>query len=94
MTTSDEAFVRAQLRQKQTFGGAEWGQAASQLEALDRIAQTGWLFLVKVDGLRPESRFTVMLRRFDDADWYRKDGPSLLPMLTEAIDFFINAPPP
>jgi len=61
-----------------------------QLGVLDEIARTGWIFLLKSDGLRnDEDRFTVMLRRgTDQATDFRRDGSKLSAMLTEAIDFF------
>jgi len=88
-----EDEVRTILSQGPYAGDGQWARASSQLEALDLIAQCGWLFLVKVDGVRPDTRFTVMLRRPDvESIGYRSDGPALEPLLGAAIAFFLEDP--
>ncbi|MFT3706501.1 MAG: hypothetical protein QM817_02425 [Archangium sp.] len=69
-----------------------WLAVARDLATLEAIGRTGWIFLLKVDGLRTSHHYTVVLNRATPgSDTHRCDGNELGPILRGAIQFFIDA---
>lgn len=68
-----------------------WQRSAELLAALDAIGRTGTVVLVKVDGLRVENVYSVVVTggRIGE-DPFRMDGADLRTLLVEAIAFVVS----
>ena len=63
-----------------------WRDSLDLLEAFDAVGRHGAVALVKIDGLRTERRYTIVLTRGEDC--FHKDGDDLRTMLREALAFY------
>ena len=70
-----------------------WESLAHLLASFEAIAEDGAVALLKIDGERPDARFTVVLTGGKlGQDPFRMDGDSLRQLLAKAVSFYADAP--
>jgi len=66
----------------------KWKSLAQLLAELEETGEDGAVSLIKIDGGREKSRFTVFIEGGRSAGGFRKDGDDLGGLLKEALAFY------
>lgn len=66
-----------------------WSEVAELMATLDVIGSEGASALIKIDGARTDSRYTIVLSGGPLGEFFfRKDGGDIKELLREAIEFY------
>lgn len=68
---------------------SRWVKMSAMMAALEAIGKDGATVVLKFDGGRPESMYTVVVSGASLGDsFFRKDGSQVLSLLQEAVEFY------